>query len=658
MVLRNQLFCALFILICCNGFYSSSSAQSLDNSSEALSNRVVAYKIDAKLDPISRSITGYQRLIWRNPDKISVDELQFHLYLNAFKDSTSTFMVEGGSEHRGFSSTSSDPWGGIDIERMVIVAVDEEGRNSIDGTNRLPIDITERMTFIQPDDNNINDKTVVSVALPVSVPPGESIALDIEFVSKLPEVVARTGWKQKANGSLFVMAAQWFPKLGVYEVPGQRYVPEDAPSGRWNTHQFHANSEFYADFGVYEVDITVPESYIVGASGELVDEQRENGMVTLSYKAEDVHDFAWTASSEFLEFYDQWEHVQLRLLVQPEHKGQVRRHFEAVKHGLNYLNQWVGPYPYDNLTLVDGVGGSNGMEYPTLITCGTTYMLPGWLRILERVTIHELAHQYFYGIIASNEAEEAWLDEGFSSYLEMKIMDEAYGEGSVVDWQWMKTSDGDFLRMGYTMSRPQEGAIYTKSWKYSRNSTYVKATYAKSATVLKTLENYLGWERMQRVLKAYYNNWSFKHPTTVDFINTTEQVTGEELDWFFDQFIYGTHVVDYGVGSIQVEKEGSNVESTFEILRLGDGVFPTQIQVLFEDGAFENLEWDGKESKKEFSFTRNVAVEEVYIDPLDYVWLDINRLNNRKRVTPESSFSISSVGQRNYLVTAFLSIIK
>ena len=612
--------------------------------SEALSDRKVVYKIDAKLDTSTRSITGHQRLSWKNPDKISVSELQFHLYLNAFKDSTSTFMREGGGEHRGFSSTASDPWGGIEIERMVIVDNVELDRNPLDSTSRYPLDITDRIAFIQPDDNNINDKTVISVALPAPLQPGENITLDIEFVSKLPEVVARTGWKQKANGSLFFMAAQWFPKLGVYEVPGQRYVPENAPSGEWSTHQFHANSEFYADFGVYEVDITVPEDYIVGASGTLVDEQRENGLVTLSYKAEDVHDFAWTASTEFLEFYDQWEHVQLRLLVQPEHKGQAKRHFEAVKHGLNYLNKWVGPYPYENLTLVDGVGGSNGMEYPTLITCGTTYMLPGWLRILERVTIHELAHQYFYGLIASNEAEEAWLDEGITSYLEMKIMDAAYGEGSVVDWPWMKTSDGDFLRLGYTMSRPWEGTIYMKSWKYNRYATFVKSTYAKPATVLKTLENYLGWERMQEVLRAYYNEWSFKHPTTVDFINTAEQVSGEELDWFFDQFIYGAHVVDYGVGEIDIKQEGNAFTSTFDILRLGDGVFPTAIRVSFNDGTFEDLQWDGKGSKKEFSFTRDAAVEEIYIDPFDYVWLDVNKLNNRKRVNPEASFSYHQLG--------------
>ena len=627
MVRLNTLFCALILLPCYTGIYSDSLAQSADPFEAGLSDRRVVYTIDASLDPSSKTITGVQRLVWKNPDNVSVDELQFHLYLNAFKDTTSTFMIESGGAHRGYSSSVADPWGGVEIERMVIVESGQE------------VDVTDRITFIQSTDRNVYDQTVIAVPLPDAVGPGERIILDIEFVSKLPEVIARTGWKQKANNSLFFMVAQWFPKLGVYEVPGQRYVPEDAASGRWSTHQFHANSEFYADFGVYEVDITVPENYVVGASGYLVDERRSDGLVTFSYKAEDVHDFAWTASSDFLEFKDQWENVELRLLIQPEHKGQVKRHFEAAKTALSYFDEWVGPYPYATLTLVDGVGGSNGMEYPTLFTCGTVYMMPGWLRMLEQVTIHEFAHQYFYGIIASNEAEEAWLDEGISSYLEMKIMDEAYGEGALVAWPWLHISNSDVKRIGYSYGRPEEVTVFKESWRYKSNSVYVRASYAKAATVLHTLENYLGWDKMQLILKEYYRAWQFKHPTTRDFIDTVEQVAGEDLGWFFDQFIYGRQVVDYGVGGIDVQRDGDTIKSSFSVVRLGDGVFPITVRAVLDDGTHEDFEWSGEEHEKLFSFTRKVAVEEIYIDPLNDVRLEVNRLNNRKRVTPESSFS-------------------
>ena len=396
------------------------------------------------------------------------------------------------------------------------------------------------------------------------------------------------------------MVAQWFPKLGVYEIPGQRYVSPEASQGQWSTHQFHANSEFYADFGTYEVKMTVPSHYIVGASGYQVDSVSQGERKTLTYRADDVHDFAWTASSEFVEFEDQWEHVQLRLLIQPEHRAQASRHFKAAKEALHYFNEWVGPYPYSTLTLVDGVGGSNGMEYPTLITCGTTYMLPGWLRSLELVTIHEFGHQYFYGILANNEAEEAWLDEGINSYIEMRIMDTVYGEGSVVDLPWLKVSDSDFQRLNYVANNPERGAIYTKSWEYYPSSDYGKSTYSKPAAVLATLEGYLGWDTMEAILKTYYSEWRFRHPTTRDFLQVIEEVSGEDLQWFFDQYIYGTAIVDYAVGEFGI----SGSESRVTVQRLGNGSFPVEVLVTFADGSEELVTWNGEDQEKTFIFEK------------------------------------------------------
>ena len=631
--------CALFLVFIVLACGSVCVGQASIVPDSPLSDRRVSYHIQARLDPDSKTIDGVQRLTWKNPDKVAVGELQFHLYLNAFKDSLSTFMVESSGAHRGFSSTVEDPWGGMTVNRMRIVDNNESDELPVGSSGNSSIDITENIRFIQPDDNNDRDQTVISVQLPEPIQPGETISLDIDFESKLPEIIARTGWKMKSNDSLFVLVAQWFPKLGVYEVPGQRYVPASAPSGQWSTHQFHANSEFYADFGSYTVDISVPSHYKVGATGNRVNEEVRNGLRTVRFEAHDVHDFAWTASGDLLTFEDQWEHVNLKLLIQPEHVDQVERHFDAAKTGLKYFNDWVGPYPYDTLTLVDGIGGSNGMEYPTFITCGTMYKLPAWVRSLELVTIHELGHQYFYGMLASNEAEEAWLDEGINSYLEMHIMDTAYGNGSVVDLPWVKVNDRDVQRLGYVASNPDRGAIFTKSWMYAQKSDYGKASYFKPATVLATLEGYLGWDVMQEVLRTYYSEWRFRHPTTRDFIGVVEEVAGEDLDWFFDQFIYSTNVVDYAVGDIEIDREGSDIVSNFSVLRLGDGVMPLTVRGLFADGTHEDLVWNGEESKKTFSFAKEVALEEVHIDPDDNVWLDIDRLNNRKRVTPETKFA-------------------
>ena len=626
--MRALLYASLLL-----GVMAPANAQTSTIHNEPLSEHRVAYVIDAVLDPEARTVHGSERLTWRNPDTIPVDTLQFHLYLNAFRDANSTFMRESGGRHRGFAAEGEDVWGGIEITQMRL-APSSAGADSAD--------LTSRLHFIHPDDGNTEDRTVAAVALPRAVSPGETVTLEIDFEARLPRIFARTGWEEKPNGERFFMVAQWFPKLGVYEVPGQRYVPEDAPRGRWSTHAFHANSEFYASFGTYEVTITVPENYVVGATGVRTSEGEEGDVRTVTYRAEDVHDFAWTASPAFLTFEDRWRHVNLRLLLQPEHEAQARRHFEAAKTALDYYDRWVGEYPYTTLTLVDGVGGANGMEYPTLITCGTAYMLPPWLRALELVTIHEFGHQYFYGMLASNEAEEAWLDEGINSYVETRIMDAAYGPGSVLDFPGLRIADGAMQRLAYTKSNPARGAIYARSWE---SVAYGKTSYSKPAAVLHTLERYLGWETMREILRTYYARWRFRHPTTRDFIAVAEEVSGQELGWFFDAYVYGTDVVDYAVDRIYSQPLETNgeaaptYESTIVVERLGNGVFPQTLRVRFEDGSTEDLAWDGADRWKKFTFVRETRIREAFLDPENAVWLDVDRLNNRRVAKPTNTLA-------------------
>ncbi len=607
-----------------------------------LSERRVAYTMDVTLDPAARTVQGTERVAWRNPGGEPVDELQFHLYLNAFKPG-STFMRESGGRHRGFSAASEDRWGGIEIHSMRVAAPDAALPSPAYRTAEG--DLTGRIRFIQPDDGNADDQTVAAVALPQPVLPGQTIYLDVDFTAKLPEIIARTGWKQKEDGTPFFMVAQWFPKLGVYEVPGQRYVPGEAPRGQWNTHQFHANSEFYADFGTYHVAITTPAGYVVGASGVRVEERREGDVQTLTYRADDVHDFAWTASPAFLEYTDTWRHVALRLLLQPEHEAQAQRHFDAAKLALERFDEWVGEYPYTTLTLVDGLGGSNGMEYPTLITCGTVYRLPRWMRLLEVVTIHEFGHQYFYGMLASNEFEEAWLDEGMNSYLETRIMDTAYGPGAVIDLPGLRIGDGPGQRVGYTKRDPSRGALFTRSWEY-RFGDYSKASYMKPATVMHTLERYLGWETMRRFLRTYYARWRFRHPTTHDLQDVAEEVAGQDLDWFFDQYVFGTAVVDYAVDRLQVRRldapqDGApaRYESEVRLQRLQDGIFPQTLRVRFDDGSTEEVAWDGAAPWEVFTFEKPARAVEAYLDPDNRVWLDVNRLNNRRVLGAADAFA-------------------
>jgi hypothetical protein len=501
------------------------------------------------------------------------------------------------------------------------------------------------MRFIQPDDGNRNDRTVMAVRLPNPVLPGETIALDMEFESKMPRVVARTGFAEDKDGDPFFMVAQWFPKIAVYEIPGQRYVPADAPSGQWNAHQFHANSEFYADFGTYDVTLKVPESFEVGASGVRVEEGTEGWLKTLRYQADDVHDFAWTAYEHYRVHEETWRHVQLRLLLRPAHdtETQVRRHMDSAIAALERFDDWVGEYPYTTLTIVDAPGGASGMEYPTLITGLTQYMAPSWMRLPELVNIHEFGHQYFYGIIASNEFEEAWLDEGMNSYVESKIMDDAYGEGAVMDIPGLPVGGRQMQRLGYVKQNPSSGNLTTWSWKYDFAADYGKNSYAKPATVMNTLEGYLGWETMRTFLRTYYNEWRFRHPTTRDLQDVVESVSGQDLDWFFQQYVYGSAVLDYRVDAISFSRDRSIPDSldaryNYRVVveRMFDGTMPTVLRLEFEDGTHRDIPWDGTDRWKEFNASGEKRLAAASVDPEGLLWLEVERLNNRRAIQPLS----------------------
>ena len=253
--------------------------------------------------------------------------------------------------------------------------------SQITGGALAPVDLTKQMRFIAPDDGNEDDRTVMAVTLPAPVEPGETITLDIAFTAKIPRPFARTG----AIGNYFFIA-QWFPKLGVLDA-----------AGRWNCHQFHVGTEFFSDFGVYDVRMTVPRGWPLAATGrERARTDNPDGTTTHRYYQEDVHDFAWTTSPDFLEARERFEHpglqpVEMRLMLQPEHASQAARHFESARATLRLYGEWFGAYPYGHLTIVDPVwqSATDGMEYPTLFTVGTRWLTPREDTYLEDTVVHE-----------------------------------------------------------------------------------------------------------------------------------------------------------------------------------------------------------------------------------------------------------------------------
>jgi hypothetical protein len=606
-----------------------------------LSPRLANYDIDVRLDAEKKILHGRQTLKWFNKSGDPIAELQFHLYLNAFRNSRSTFLKESGSR----KIIDKDGWGFIDVNKIAL--------NSGE-------DLTGKMEFIHPDDDNAEDKTVFRLPLSKPLLPNDSILVNLDFTAKLPEPpMARTGAQKE-----FFFVGQWFPKIGVYI------------DNEWNCHQFHANSEFFADFGVYDVRITVPEKNSVGATGLLVEKKMDgDGTATHFYHAEDVHDFAWTTSPEFVEFTGKTQDVDIRVLMQPDHADQGVRHLEAAKTAVEYFQNWYGDYPFPNLTVVDprrGAFGTGGMEYPTLITAETFYGLPEGVRLVEVVIAHEFGHNYWYHLLASNEFEESWLDEGINTYTEIQILNDEYGPaGDLVDFLGVKINNREYQRAKYLFAADLDPTVRL-AWEYYSGNSYGTNSYAKPGMILTTLHNYLGRETMQKIMRAYVERWRFKHPQSRDFINVANEIAGQDLSWFFEQALFSNAVLDYSVDRVftrevrkgegfdfglsasrpdfvrphrtngdfkandSVEAAGKikMYESGVNVRRLGTFKFPVEVVATFANGEKVRETWDGQELWKKFHYIKPVKLVSATVDPDHEIVLDVNFTNNSKAVAP------------------------
>jgi len=392
--------------------------------------RTLTYEIDARLDAAEHVVAATGTLTWRNDARVAAEEMRFHLYLNAFRDRMSVFMRESYGSWR-LEDLDETQVGSIELTRLV-----RGGRDLLAGAH--------------PDLEEPEDGTVLVVPLTEPIPPGGEATFELAWTSRLPRVVARAGW-----GGPFHMVTQWYPKPGVL-----------TPQG-WICPAYHASSEFFADYGVYRVRLTVPLAYAgrVGATGVCTNPEgavHEDGSVTYAFEADDVHDFAWTCDDDFVvreyafaggdgtapqeraRMTEILEHdpgplppVTVRLLLQPEHADLALRHRDAAFHALSCMGHWFGAYPYPVLTIVDPdhrAGGAGGMEYPTLITAGCGYVVDddGWSP--ELVVVHEFGHQHFYGLVGTNEFEDAWMDEGFTTWATARVMERVYGPRPATTW--------------------------------------------------------------------------------------------------------------------------------------------------------------------------------------------------------------------------------
>ena len=592
------------------------------------------YTITARLDPAARTITGSEVIAWRNVTQNAATTLQFHLYWNAWKNPRSTFMREQALG--GFGSDAvrrADEWARMDISSVAVGGVDRTGSRR----------------FVTPDDDNANDETVMEVPLATPIAPGATATITVAWTAHVPRTFARTG----AVGNFFFIA-QWFPKLGVLQDEG------------WNCHQFHAGTEFFSDYGVYDVALTVPSAWPVGATG-VEREQRNEGTHTVHrFYQEDVHDFAWTTSPDYVVRTARFEHptlppVEMRLLLQPEHEPQAERHFDATRTTLKYYGEWFGPYPYAHITIVDPAfqSGAGGMEYPTLFTAGTRWLAPPRVTTPEGVTVHEAGHQFWYGIVGNNEFEDAWMDEGFNTFSTARAIAQVYEPnflalryfGGFVPWvvrdiALSRETEGNRLT-GYRHDAESDTPS-TPSFRYFP-STGGSITYNKTALWLNTLERWRGWPTLQRIMATHFARWQFKHPKPEDFFRTASEVAGQDLTPFFDEVYRSSNAFDYGIADLKSVRDGDLYHTTVVVRRYGEARWPDFIRVRidFKDHQVTELQrWDDADRWKAYVYNGPAPAISAQVDPNRVLLLDVNYTNNSKTLAPQGGAAASKWATR------------
>ncbi len=623
-----------------------------------LSTRVVDYAIDAKVDMKLKSLDATETLTYKNLTGQPLSEFPFHLYLNAFQPE-STFTTE---EHYqgGVRGDRSSDYPAKKLGSVSIASIDADGMGNL----------STEIRFIAPDDGNVNDRTVMMVALPHPVAAGESITFHLRFHDQFPESIARNGYKRD-----FLMGGQWFPKVGVFW------------HGKWNCHQYHSTTEFFSDFGTFHVKLTVPKEYVIGASGVPTGEQTNaDGTKTLGFYGEDIGDFAWAASPHFQvttdTFLSSMGPVQIRVLALAAHPKAGPRYMKIMQQSLAQFDQRYGPYPYKILTVIDPEPDSEiyGMEYPTLFTGGTEVWDPTYET--EVTAEHEFGHQYWYGMVATNEFEDAWLDEGINSYTEATVMAAIEGkDASVLHYPFASLSDAGAHYASY-VSDPDYDPVVRHAWQFVNEASYGAVTYSKSATLLKTLEGIIGRDTMDEAMHVYFMRYRFTHPTTEDFLRTIEEVairkgratgvagkpdgTGpsqtatalggllnapelpnlyvsSSLRPFFDQAVFGTSIWDYAVENVNSaplqwwkKDQKKPIRSEVTVHRIGDFVMPVTLEVRFSDGSRVRELWvppatGGAESNnrwKTYTYVKDAEIVSAEIDPDHTVMLDVDHFND------------------------------
>lgn len=585
----------------------------------------VAYEMDVTLHAERHQMEGRQKLTYYNNSPHTLRKVFYHLYFNAFQPMS--MMAER-------NRNLPDPDGRI-APRIFNLGPDEEGYHRVKSLTQDG----------QPVSFTITD-TVLEVELAHPIPSGSNSVFEMTFESQVPLQTRRSG-RDNREGVDYSMS-QWYPKIAAYDHRGWHADP-------------YVGREFYAPFGTFDVRLTLPVEYVVGATGLLQNpadvghgygsaptpSNRET--LTWHFKAEDVHDFAWVADTEYI--HEQFEGsggVQFNLLYLPEAADNWSQLREKVPQLFDYLNASIGRYPYPQFTVAQA--GDGGMEYPMInFIVGNTS--PG---AVYSVTVHEGVHEWFYGALGNNEADYSWMDEGFTSYTSTKA--KAFLQGGPTA---RANHTGAYLSMLFAQHNGFADRLNTPADWYDVNSAFSIASYSGGQMIAEMLSYVISEPIRDAWLKNYFAQYKIKHPDPYDVERVAEETSGLQLDWFFEQFLNTTWPLDYAVKNL-VHAPDSQGEwhTTLTIERKERAVMPVDLALTLEDGSVQWVNiplsimhghkpvpnnwivaepWPWTSPTYTLSLYLPQKVKDAIIDPFGLT-PDRNRLNNSAKIPKSFTF--------------------
>jgi len=508
----------------------------------------VDYTMEVEMDVDTFNYSGTQQIIYTNNSPDTLQNVFFHLYFNAFQP---------GSEMDVRSRTIADPDSRV-MNRIQNLAPEDQGFLNV---LNLTQDGEKLKTTLSG--------TILEVELKKPILSGEQTTFEMNFEGQVPLNVRRSG-KNSSEGVVLSMA-QWYPKLAEYDFEGWHADP-------------YIGREFHGVWGNFDLKLTIDNSYIVGGTGYLQNEKdikivpvnkkkKRKNTNTWHFIAPNVHDFTWAADPDYIHDKLQIEngpmlHFYYKSTLEKEYQKRWRDLQPITAKLMAFFNENIGVYPYKQYSVIQG--GDGGMEYGmcTLITGERSF------ESLVGVTSHELAHTWFQFLMATNEGNHPWMDEGFTEYIctmaEVNVM-------NIDEQKYFERAYKRYVRYALSgFEQPQS----THADRYEYNAAYGTSSYVKGAIFLRQLKYIIGEKAFRKTLHDYFNSWSFKHPTPNDFIRCAEKASGLELDWYLTDWTRTDNVIDYGIKS--VEKNEQNTEIVIE--RIGLVPMPTELEIEYADG--------------------------------------------------------------------------